>query len=102
MELLNELKEYYHPPLFTSKDLAILFEKLMIFGKLEEGAWFVPSILPSLEKEEVEQYCETKERALVIYFPDGGPKNGIFCSTVSFLLSNNSPAWPLGGAQSLR
>ena len=94
MELLNEFKEHYHPPLFTSKDLAILFEKLLIFGKLEEGAWFVPSILPSLEEEEVEQYCEKKERALVIYFPDGGPKNGIFCSSVSFLLSNDntSPA----------
>ena len=90
VELLNEFKEHYHPPLFTSEDLAILFEKLLIFGKLEEGAYFVPSILPSLEEKMVEQHCEKKERALVIYFPDGGPKNGIFCSTVSFLLSNDN------------
>ena len=94
VELLNEFEKHYHPPLFTSKDLAILFEKLLIFGKLEEGKWFVPSILPFLKEEEVEQHCVSKERALVINFSDGGPQNGIFSSTVSFLLSsdNTSPS----------
>ena len=92
-ELLNEFKEYYHPPLFTSKELRILFEKLLIFGKLGEGKWFVPNILPFMKEEEVEQYRVSKERALLIHFPDGGPQNGIFSSTVSFLLStdNTSP-----------
>ena len=93
-ELLNELKEHYHPPLFTSKELAKLFEKLLIFGKLEEGTWFVPCILPSLKEEEVKQHRESNKKALLIHFPDGGPQNGIFCSTVSFLLSadNTSPS----------
>ena len=93
-ELLEEFKEHYHPPLFTSQELAKLFEKLLIFGKLGEGKWFVPSILPSLKSEEVDQHHVSKERALLIHFPDGGPQNGIFCSTVSFLLSadNNSPS----------
>ena len=94
-ELLNEIKEHYHPPLFTALKLAKLFEKLLIFGKLGEKKWFVPSILPSLKEEEVEQYRVSKERgrALLIHFPDGGPQTGIFCSTVSFLLStgNTSP-----------
>ena len=92
-ELLNEFKEHYHPPLFTSKHLVHLFEKLLIFGKLEEGAWFVPSILPFLKDKEVEQHCVSKEKALLIHFPDGGPQNGLFCSTVSYLVSsyNTSP-----------
>ena len=89
-KVLSEFKEHYHPPLFTARKLAKLFEKLLIFGKLEERTWFVPSILPSLKGEEVEQYRESKEKALLIHFPDGGPQNGIFCSTVSFLLSTNN------------
>ena len=92
-KLLDEFKEHYHPPLFTSKELTKLFEKLLIFGKLEEGTWFVPCILPSLTQEEVEKYRESGKMALLIHFPDGGPQNGIFCSTVSFFLStdNTSP-----------
>jgi len=92
-ELLNEFKEHYQPPWFTSKHLAQLFEKLLIFGKLEEGTWFIPSILPFMKKEEVEKCRESKEKALLIYFPAGGPQNGLFCSTVSYLLSteNTSP-----------
>ena len=92
-ELLNKFKEHYHPPLFTALKLAKLFEKLLIFGKLGEEKWFVPSILPSLKEEEVEQYRVSKEEALLIHFQDGGPQTGIFCSTVSFLLStdNTSP-----------
>ena len=92
-ELLSEFKEHYHPPLFTALKLAKLFEKLLIFGKLDEKKWFVPSVLPSLKEEEVEQYRVSKEEALLIHFQDGGPQSGIFCSTVSFLLStdNTSP-----------
>ena len=86
----NEFKEHYHPPLFTAMKLAKLFEKLLIFGKLGEEKWFVPSILPSLKEEEVEQYRVSKERALLVHFPDGGPQTGIFCSTVSFLLSTDN------------
>ena len=92
-ELLSEFKEHYHPPSFTALKLAKLFEKLLIFGKLGEEKWFVPRILPSLKEEEVEQYRVSKEKALLIHFQDGGPQTGIFCSTVSFLLStdNTSP-----------
>ena len=92
-EILDEFKEHYHPPLFTAMKLAKLFEKLLIFGKLEEETWFVPSVLPFMEKEEMEQYRVSEKGALLIHFPDGGPQNGIFCSTVSFLLSsdNSSP-----------
>ena len=94
-ELLSEFAEHYHHPLFTSKQLVILFEKLLIFGKLGEGKWFVPSILPSLKEEEVKKHRESKERALLIHFSDGGPQNGLFCSTVSYLLSpdNDSCSW---------
>ena len=93
VELLSEFKEYYHTSLFTALKLAKLFEKLLIFGKLGEEKWFVPSILPSLKEEEVEQYRISNKKALLIHFQDGGPQTGIFCSTVSFLLStdNTSP-----------
>ena len=97
-ELLNEFWEHYYPPLFTSKQLAILFEKLLIFGKLSKGKWFVPSILPFVKKDELEQYRVNKEKALLIHFTDGGPQHGIFCSVVSYLLSsyNTSPSpWEL-------
>ena len=86
-ELLNEFTEHYHPPHFTSQELVTLFEKLLIFGKLKKGMWFVPSMLPFLKEEEVKLYRVSKEGALLINFPGGGPRNGIFCSTVSFLLS---------------
>ena len=83
---------------------AKLFEKLVIFGKLEEGTWFVPSVLPFMEKEEMEQYHVSEKGALLIHFPDGGSQNGVFCSTVSFLLSsdNTSPSSSLAGAQGLQ
>ena len=92
--LLSEFAEHYHPHLFTSSELVVLFETLLIFGKLGEKKWFVPSVLPCLKEEEVEQYRVSKEKALLIHFPDGGPQNGLFCSTVSYLLSsyNNSPS----------
>ena len=91
-ELVNEtqFKKHYHPPAFTAMKLAKLFEKLIIFGKLGKGTWFVPSMLPSMKEEEAKQHCVSKERALLIHFPDGGPQNGIFCSTVSFLLSTDN------------
>ena len=90
VELLSEFKEHYHPPLFTAMKLAKLFEKLLIFGKLGEEKWFVPSILPSLKEDKVEQYSVSKEKALLIHFKDGGPQTGVFCSTVSFLLSTDN------------
>ena len=38
----------------------------------------------------MERWCESKTGALLINFPDNGPQNGLFCSTVSFLLFSDN------------
>ena len=94
-------RKHYVPGLFDPKHLVTLFRKLLIFADFSEGKFFVPSLLRMLSNEDV---CEWRLSVnslvspLVLHFPDGPPRRGIFCALVSFLTSpeNHFPGpWKL-------
>ena len=60
---------------------------------------FVPALLRDLDNKDVDDYrisscSNTDLPSLVVEFPDGGPRKGIFCSLLCWLVSqeDNSPA----------
>ena len=95
-------KKHYVSDLFEPEQLAILYQKLLIFADFsDEGKYFVPSLLRMLSSKEVADQrisLDSLVAPLVLHFPDGPPRRGIFCALVSFLtsLENHSPSpWKL-------
>ena len=97
----EKFNKHYVPGLFEPKHLALLYRKLFIFAEFSEGVYFVPCLLQMLSNEEVSKYrvsLDSVVAPLVLHFPDGPPRRGIFCALVSFLTSpeNHSPGqWKL-------
>ena len=54
-QILGEFPSHYRDGLFTVSQFLELLEDLLIAGKLANGKHFMPSILPDLSLEEVEQ-----------------------------------------------
>ena len=75
------------PKQFTAKELIELFRNLRVFAKLSNDAWFMPSLLKVEPKEKVMKYRENLDTALVVHFPEGVPKVGMFCCMVASILS---------------
>ena len=95
-------KKHYVSGLFEPEQLAILYQKLLIFADFpEEGKFFVPSLLRMLSNKEVADQrlsLDSVVAPLVLHFPDGPPRRGIFCALVSFFTSieNHFPGpWKL-------
>ena len=87
-----EFSKHYVPGLFERKHLIKLFKELLIFATFGEVQLFVPALLRELSKKEVDKYCMPSDSALSIHsfaleFPDGGPRKGLFCSLLSWLVS---------------
>ena len=79
----DEFSKHYVPGLFEVEDLIQLFKKLLIFATFIDNQLFVPVLLRNLDKEDVDKYripSSSTVPSLVIEFPDGGPRKGIFCS----------------------
>ena len=78
-----------------------LFRKLFIFADYSEGKFFVPSLLQMLSNDDVSKKrtsIDSLVTPLILHFPDGPPRRGIFCAVVSFLTSpeNHFPSpWKL-------
>ena len=86
-------KKHYVRGLFEPKDLVLLYRKLLIFADFSEGKFFVPSLLRMLSNQEVSVHrlpIDSLVAPLVLHFPDGPPRRGIFCALVSFLTSPNN------------
>ena len=82
--------KHYIPGLFEPKELATLYQKLLIFAEFSEGKFFVPSLLRMLSSKEVSEHrlsFDSFIAPLVLHFPDGPPRRGIFCALVSFFTS---------------
>ena len=94
-------KKHYVPGMFEPKHLVFLYRKLLIFADFSEGEFFVPSLLRMLSNEELSTQrllVESIVAPLVLHFPDGPPRRGIFCALTSFLTSpeNHFPGpWAL-------
>ena len=82
--------KHYVPGLFEPKQLATLYQKLLIFANFSEGKFFVPSLLRMLGSKEVSEHrlsFDSFIAPLVLHFPDGPPRRGIFCALISFFTS---------------
>ena len=102
-ELLKKtFPSHYRDDLFTSADFLKLLEGLLIAGKLENGKYFIPSLLPDLPVEEVKKYrvlSSTKHPApLTIYYPNIWVPVGIMPSLIVYL--QNISKWTLSSSKS--
>ena len=103
LEFLSQevFEKHYVEGYFQPKDLVILFRKLYIFAEFSNGKYFVPCLLRMLCNEEVSKYRLSASAVvfpIVLHFPDGPPRRGIFCSLLCFLTSpeNHHPSpWKL-------
>ena len=85
---------HYVPGLFEVDDLVVLFKKLLIFATFSESEYFVPALLRHLDSKAVDDHRVRCIPSLVLQFPGGGPRQGIFCALLCWLVSpeNDSPA----------
>ena len=87
-------KKHYVPGLFQVDDLVLLFKKLLIFATFSKSEYFVPALLRHLDSKAVDDHRVSSIPCLVLQFPGGGPRQGIFCALLCWLVSpeNDSPA----------
>ena len=85
---------HYVPGLFEVDDLVVLFKKLLIFATFSASEYFVPALLRHLDSKAVDDHRVRCIPSLVLQFPGGGPRQGIFCALLCWLVSpeNDSPA----------
>ena len=86
--------KHYVPGLFEVDDLVLLFKKLLIFATFSKSEYFVPTLLRHLDSKAVDDHRISSIPCLVLQFPGGGPRQGIFCALLCWLVSpeNDSPA----------
>ena len=86
--------KHYVPRLFEVNDLVLLFKKLLIFATFSKSEYFVPALLRHLDSKAVDDHRVSSIPCLVLQFPGGGPRQGIFCALLCWLVSpeNDSPA----------
>ena len=89
-EFLEEFPRHYKDKLFTPDDLLCLFYHLLILAPLSEEEYFMPSLLQRLPSEELDVHRVPSPVAapLLIRFPNGWPRNGVFCCLVVFLINH--------------
>ena len=103
IEFLSQkiFKEHYVASLFQPEHLMTLFRKLFVFADHSDGKYFVPCLLRMLGKKELATKrlsINSLVAPLVLQFPDGLPRRGIFCALSAFLTSpeNHFPGpWKL-------
>ena len=94
-------KKHYVLGLFQPEHLMILFRRQFIFADFANGKNFVPCLLRMLGKEDLAKKRVSDDSLvapLVLHFPDGPARRGIFCALISFLTSpeNHFPGpWKL-------
>ena len=92
----DAFKKHYVSGLFTPRELIKLFQSLLILAEFsEEDRYFMPSLLHRLVPAELEEHRSST--SFILHFPHG-TRNGIFCSLIAFLISNNNHfpcAWKL-------
>ena len=90
----EEFNKHYVPNVFEPQHLVNLFKKLFIFASISETELFVPCLLQSLDGDKLNElrvHHSSPFPPLVITFPKGGPRKGVFCSLICFLTSDPSP-----------
>ena len=88
--LSKEFTSHYVPGLFEVDDHVKLFKKLLIFATFSSTQLFVPSLLRNMSNEEVDKHRVSSIPSLVLLFPGGGPRHGIFCALLCWLASSDN------------
>ena len=81
----DDFNTHYVPGLFEVGDLAYLFKKLLVFATFSESEYFVPALLRHLDSQAVDDHRVRCIPSLVLLFPGGGPRQGIFCALLCWL-----------------
>ena len=84
----EQFKQHYVPGLFEPKHIVILFRKLLIFATFADNKLFIPCLLQMLDDAAVSERRKSFQSAaapLVLKFPHGGPRLGLFCALMSYL-----------------
>ena len=89
-EFLEKFPRHYKDKLFTPEDLLSLFHHLLILAPLSPEEFFMPSLLQRLPSEELDAHRVPSSAAapLLVRFPHGWPRNGVFCCLVVFLINH--------------
>ena len=91
LEFLSRFPKHFRDGLFTASDLLELLEHLLIVAPLSEGDYLMPSLLQMLPPKELDKhrtFSQTAPATLLIRFPQGWPRSGVFCCLVSFLMNH--------------
>ena len=91
LEFLSRFPKHFRDGLFTASDLLELLEHLLIVAPLSEGDYLMPSLLQMLPPKELDKhrtFSQTVPATLLIRFPQGWPRSGVFCCLVSFLMNH--------------
>ena len=81
---------HYIRDLFTPADLIKLFEHLLIVAPLSSKEYFMPSLLRTISREKVRKQLplpSISAAPLLVYFPAGCARNGVFCALLVYLLT---------------
>ena len=91
VETLADPKFFKHfvPDLFTPHQLLLVFQNLFIVAPISDTTYFMPSLLPEIVSEELEEYRPTTDidSPVLVYFPDGCCPGGAFCCLCVYLIS---------------
>ena len=86
--ILKDSPKHYVPGLFTEKELLLIFEHLYIVAQVEEGRYFMPSLLPHFATNELQQLSpDPSKPPLLFHFKDGCAPAGLFCALLVCLTS---------------
>ena len=90
LQFLEKFPQHYRDGIFMPADLLKLFKHLLIFAPLTKDEYFMPSLLQMLHPEELDKHrapSSSPAAPLVIHFPHGWPRSGIFCCLVVYLIN---------------
>ena len=90
LEFLEQFPEHYVPGLFTAADLLRLLQHLLIIGPVSGDEYFMPSLLDMVSREELDKHRIFTDAAapLILRFPNGWPRAGVFPCLAAFLMSH--------------
>ena len=89
LEFLEEYPKLYVDGLFTAADLVKLLDELLVLAPISRDEHFMPCLLEMLSPAELDEHRVLSGRAspLLLRFPNGWPRCGVFCCLVVFLLN---------------
>ena len=91
LELLKKEKfsSHYIEGLFGPEQLIKLLEheELLLLAKVSDKEYLLPCALPTVESDKFFENPSGSVPPLLVFFPHGGPRLGVFCRLASYLLT---------------